>query len=589
MKKQLLKTMLLLFALIAGSSSAWAENNVSTVSTKFTATGNVTSNFKQTGDNTSAVWNLDVTWKDANKTYWGELNSTKGAQIGSGSNPASSVVLTGTGISGTITSVVVNTSMASGGTITVAVSVGSTAFECEGKTTASLTNSAANYEFTGSASGNVVITWSQPSTSKAIYIKSITTTYATGEVVTTPVFSPAGGTYTSAQNVSISCTTDGSTIYYTTDGSIPTTSSTAYTGAIAVSSTTTIKAIATKAGMNNSAVASAVYTIVEPAKLPFNWAGGGSAALTALDGVLASGLGGDYGSTHNPYNIKLDNDGDYIVFYTDKQPTKVTMGVKMVGGAATSKITVQESANNVDFTDVQELTISGKQNDILILETTSEFAATTRAIKLVFTKGSNVGVGPISIFSEDDVAVTINATGWATFYNANAHTLDFTGTGLTPYVAKPNTSSVTLRQITKVPEWVGIVVNAAGAGKYAIPKTAETGDDVSDNELRISNGTNTTTEYKNVYALASKGDPAVVGFYLVKAGVCVPAGKCFFALDPSGAPEFLGFEGETTSISTTNFTNDTNKSGEYYNLAGQRVAQPTKGLYIVNGKKVIIK
>ena len=81
------------------------------------------------------------------------------------------------------------------------------------------------------------------------------------EQVATPGFSPRGGTYTSAQKVTISCTTPGATIRYTTDGSTPGTSSKEYTGAIAVTSTTTIKAIATASGMKNSAVASAAYTI----------------------------------------------------------------------------------------------------------------------------------------------------------------------------------------------------------------------------------------------------------------------------------------------------------------------------------------
>ena len=81
------------------------------------------------------------------------------------------------------------------------------------------------------------------------------------EQVATPTFTPAEGTFTSAQSVTIACATDGATIYYTTDGSTPTTSSTEYTGAINVNETTTIKAIAVKNGMTNSEVATATYTI----------------------------------------------------------------------------------------------------------------------------------------------------------------------------------------------------------------------------------------------------------------------------------------------------------------------------------------
>ncbi len=72
----------------------------------------------------------------------------------------------------------------------------------------------------------------------------------------TPTLSPASGTYTTAQTVTISDSTPGAVIYYTTDGSVPTPSSTKYTGPITVSSTETINAIATAANYVSSAVAS---------------------------------------------------------------------------------------------------------------------------------------------------------------------------------------------------------------------------------------------------------------------------------------------------------------------------------------------
>ncbi len=75
-------------------------------------------------------------------------------------------------------------------------------------------------------------------------------------------FSPAGGTFATAQSVSLATTTAGASIRYTTDGSTPTeTVGTVYTSAINVATTTTIKAIAYKAGSNTSAVTSATYTI----------------------------------------------------------------------------------------------------------------------------------------------------------------------------------------------------------------------------------------------------------------------------------------------------------------------------------------
>ena len=131
--------------------------------------------------------------------------------------------------------------------------------------------------------------------------------------------------------------------------------------------------------------------------LPYSWAGGTKTDLLAETGVTANGLGTDYAASNNPYLVKFDTTGDYIQFKTNERPGVVTIGVKMIGGANTSTITVQESANGETFTDVQELTISGAQNDILSLSTTTDFAETSRYVRLSFTKGSNVGVGPISI------------------------------------------------------------------------------------------------------------------------------------------------------------------------------------------------
>jgi hypothetical protein len=79
--------------------------------------------------------------------------------------------------------------------------------------------------------------------------------------VKNPTFNPVGGTYSSAQSVELADATSGATIYYTTNGTTPTTSSTKYTAAISVSSSETIKAIGVAAGYVNSAVSSATYTI----------------------------------------------------------------------------------------------------------------------------------------------------------------------------------------------------------------------------------------------------------------------------------------------------------------------------------------
>jgi len=84
------------------------------------------------------------------------------------------------------------------------------------------------------------------------------------DTVSTPTFSVAAGTYTSTQQVAVSSATAGATIRYTTNGTTPTETSPLYSTEINVSATTTIKAIAYKAGMTASSVASAAYTIDIP-------------------------------------------------------------------------------------------------------------------------------------------------------------------------------------------------------------------------------------------------------------------------------------------------------------------------------------
>ena len=201
-------------------------------------------------------------------------------------------------------------------------------------------------------------------------------------------------------------------------------------------------------------------------------------------------------------------------------------------------------------------------------------------------KDQNVGVGSISISSTTAVPVTIPAAGYATYYNATK-SIDFTG--VTAYkVSAIGTDYVTIEQITQAPANTPVIIEATeGVHNLGIIASA---DAIGTNELQISDGTITTDDSYKVYALASKGDPAVVGFYLVKAGTKVPAGKCYLSVAKTSAPEFLGFDfnGETTEIADVRSKMEDGR-GDFFDLQGRKVAQPTKGLYIVNGRKVVIK
>lgn len=235
---------------IVGASPAWGEE----YTYRFNSNA-WTSNGAATLNNVS--WTLNYSGGTIS-TY----SNTQGMHFGTNNSTCNSVSISTTGISGTITSVEVEASRGSSLVGTLAVSVGGTSFKVNNSNTSALTTSNNSYDFTGSGEGEIVILWTKSSGKGAFYIFNITVTYSTAssDAVAPPSISLASGPFVSSKNVTITCATDGASIYYTTDGSIPTSSSTAYSSPFAISSTTTVKAIAVKAGLDDSAVASQTFT-----------------------------------------------------------------------------------------------------------------------------------------------------------------------------------------------------------------------------------------------------------------------------------------------------------------------------------------
>jgi hypothetical protein len=137
-----------------------------------------------------------------------------------------------------------------------------------------------------------------------------------------------------------------------------------------------------------------------------------------------------------------------------------------------------------------------------------------------------------------------------------------------------------------IPANTPVILHKDGATSITLTKTATPIAAPSGNKLAVSTaGQNLSA---GVYRLGYKTSDGV-GFYKYSSA-SAPAGIiCISALD-AGA-NFLSFDfGDATGIeSLTPDPSPKGEGSEYYNLAGQRVAQPTKGLYIVNGRKVVIK
>jgi hypothetical protein len=157
----------------------------------------------------------------------------------------------GGGSCGTVSATVSHTlALVASGTSTVTLSV-----YVDGVLKGTVTDSSSPYTVAGSGFGL------QGDGTAADSIVNEWQDYTGASPAATPTFSPAAGTYSSAQTVSISDTTPGGTIYYTTNGTAPTTSSAVYAGAVTVSTSETLEAIATAPGYLQSATASAAYTI----------------------------------------------------------------------------------------------------------------------------------------------------------------------------------------------------------------------------------------------------------------------------------------------------------------------------------------
>ena len=395
--------------------------------------------------------------------------------------------------------------------------------------------------------------------------------YTIAEPCATPTFSVVAGEVAKGTTVTISTETDGATIYYTTNGTTPTTSSTVYSSAITINSAVTIKAIAAKEGHANSEVASASYTIIDYATLPFSF-NNGKSSIASTTGLTESGLGSDYSSAPK---LKFDSTNDYLILKVNEVPDELKFDIKG-NGFSGGTFKVQYSADGSAYSDLETYTsLDDTQTETLAIP------ATTHYIKWIYTSKSsgNVALGNIKLYACESVA--ISDAGWATYCSSKA--LDFTDvTGLTAYTASKEGDVVKFNKVTgKVPANEGLLVKGATTN---IPVCASAS---AIENLLVGVTVNTNKDANTIFVL--KNGANGIGFYKNTNAFTVRANSAYLdATAVAGARTFIALDDEeTTNIDLTSVFS----KGEavVYDLQGRRVAQPTKGLYIVNGKKVVIK
>ena len=135
---------------------------------------------------------------------------------------------------------------------------------------------------------------------------------------------------------------------------------------------------------------------------------------------------------------------------------------------------------------------------------------------------------------------------------------------------------------TVIPAGKGILVKAA-KGNYNFVVTSKEGTTLENNNL-VAATTDVPSDGAKYFALTKIGEK--VGFALVANGVVIPAGKAYLEVTKSTSAKFFGLDGEATGI---NSVKTAKADGAYYTLEGVKTTKPVKGLYIHNGKKIVVK
>ena len=509
--------------------------------------------------------------------------------------------------------------------------------------------------------------------------------------VVAPTFSVPGGTYYTAQSVELSCTTEGATIYYTTDGSDPTSESTVYSGPISVSSTTRISAIAIK-GSDVSEIAVATYTITQKddvifdidnqelafgstftleadddyltdgevtlssdndvvtidgltitaaavgtATITVNAAEGptcnaGSTTFTVTvtapeglttaqtaipaailfnetfnncegdggrDGIFDSNVG--TGSTANFLDEEwagIGTNGNNAAYQciklgtSDKYGTAKTRNIALTGkGTLTFSAagwyidvnTVTVSATGATLSGDTEVTLDNQVWSNYTVDITD--ATGSVAITFSMKRGFLDDVKVVSEASEAPaITATLNKKGYATF--CSKYPLDFSDYETADYSAWQITEidfdKITFEQITgSVKGGTGIFLKGT-ADKTITLTSADSETVLSDNKL-VGTLAPTYVGADEYYGLSGNN------FVKINAGT-VPAGKAILNIEPEAEPgaRLTFIFADATGISEVEH-GTLNADETVYDLQGRRVVKAQKGLYIVNGKKVIMK
>lgn len=483
------------------------------------------------GSNTlaSKAWTLAL---DPNDAYL--ANEAAGLHIGSGKKGIKTITLSSSAFTGVISKVVVNTK-GNGSNGTVAVTVNGIAYTAKNNIN-SIGSTSADLEFTGNQTGEIIITLGYPAKQdKNIYVSRIDVTYNYAAPTATLESITLGGSYPTEFYVGQDFSHEGMTVTanYSDNSTVDVTTDATFTGYdmdTASDQTVTVsysgKTTTYDIVVNENPIKSIVDFIAEAS------AATGKKCRCYLMGKVSNIASTKYG------NFTLTDNSGSIYIYGTLTPAKETQKFSTLG--------IEEG----DYVKV-------------LAEQYVLFNETDEASNVVFVKEMGKETTP-----------AVSDAGWATYVTVNS--VRFANGDA--FVVASASDKVYMESATDVPANTPVVLKGAGV------KTAMVLDDAPaapTNALAVSTGGTV-----DGYVLSKKN--SVVGFYKW-AGGSLTSGKVYLPSSAvtSSSRDFIGFEGDVTGINEVKNQKETVEG--IFDLQGRKVITPSKGLYIVNGKKVVIK
>lgn len=571
-------------------------------------------------------WNVSGKIAFTSTSTWTEA---KGIQLASKNNNDTDVTFSTTNIPGTITSVKVNSCVGSKGKAEISVKVGGTSWGTQTNTT----TTSKSFDFTGAGNGEISIELKNQA-AKALYIKSITVEYTTGKVTPTPTITPASKTFSKSFEATISCTDAAAKIYYTLDGNTPDANSTPYTTVITIpEATTTLKAVAIKDG-KASKVADAVYTYVAPVAPTYtytiwseDWSNyekdnipskGKNATYECKDGgsdtkiyneeiaggtspellISKSAKKGTPGGSLSINILDLKNNYGTFCFSLVSNATKIYSSSQTSDN--TSKIYLSSTTNNIKLGRIT------KEGDTFTCLITIPEGTKELKLKLENNTTGNMRVDNLSLSAKlKDLGTgsfTITPAQYGTYYTEDAFVMPegVTGYTITDKDGESLALNATYPANEVVPAKTALLLKAtekpATNQEFTYTIVNSTAAAPADNLLHGSvEATETQVEGATAYYKLAQDEEDGIGFYWAKenGGAFINgANKAYLAVKNTlSQMRGFSFESMTTNINNVVANTNNSKNAVIYDLNGRRVnsLNAAKGVYIVNGKKVIVK